>query len=112
MEVCFNGVWGTICGDSWDTIDANVVCNQLGYYPSGIHMKVRYNANLISTGAKARYGAFFGQGFGPICLSDLQCTGSEQSVLECNRNVYSVRNCGHYKDVGVECDGMSEIYYI
>ena len=75
-------------------------------------MKIQCNVDLITTGAKARYAAFFGKGFGPIYLSNLQCRGSEQSLVECNRNVYSVRNCGHYKDAGVECDGMSELNYI
>ena len=35
VEVCTNDVWGSVCDYQWGTADANVVCNQLGYYPTG-----------------------------------------------------------------------------
>ena len=31
VEVCVNGEWSTVCGDSWGYNEAYVVCNQTGY---------------------------------------------------------------------------------
>ncbi|XP_066275078.1 uncharacterized protein [Branchiostoma lanceolatum] len=82
-----SGDWGTICDDNFDIKDANVVCRQLGY---GIAVEHRDQA-------------FFGEGSGDTWLDELQCTGDEDTLLDCESNIWGEHNCGHSEDVGVVC---------
>ncbi|PFX30127.1 Deleted in malignant brain tumors 1 protein [Stylophora pistillata] len=87
VEVQHNGIWGTICHDSWDIRDADVVCNELGY-----------DGALSAPG-----NATFGRGTGRIWLNDVQCVGNETSTLQCNHSGWGVNICGHHEDAGVMC---------
>ncbi|KAM7385010.1 hypothetical protein PAMP_001111 [Pampus punctatissimus] len=88
VEVYHDGMWGTICDDQWDDINAEVVCRQLGL--GGV--------------AKAWTWAHFGQGSGPIFLDGVRCTGNELSLEECPHNDWKQHNCDHVEDAGVSCN--------
>lgn len=50
----------------------------------------------------------FGLGSGPIFLSDVHCTGSEATLLDCRHTTISLGSyCTHSRDVGVRCEGKS-----
>ena len=88
LEVYYNGQWGTVCDDYFDTNAAAVVCRQLGFNPDGALVVVR---------------AGYGQGTGNISLDDIFCFRSEQTINSCNHNGWGTHNCNHSEDVGIIC---------
>ncbi|XP_019854098.1 PREDICTED: neurotrypsin-like [Amphimedon queenslandica] len=88
VELFIENQWGTICDDAWTSIDAEVVCRQLGFPSSG----------AVAVGL-----AHYGQGVGPIVLDNVACSGLETYITDCQNNGYYVHNCAHAEDAGVQC---------
>ncbi|XP_036398221.1 HHIP-like protein 1 [Megalops cyprinoides] len=94
VEIYINGEWGTVCDDLWNTKNAAVVCQQLGF---------RY-------ALKASKHAEFGEGKHlKILLDDVQCEGTEGTLLDCKHTGIGNHNCAHYEDAGVICGNMDYV---
>ncbi|XP_038154305.1 soluble scavenger receptor cysteine-rich domain-containing protein SSC5D-like [Cyprinodon tularosa] len=76
VEVYDGQTWGSVCGSSWDMDDAEVVCRELG--------------------CDRAYGApikAYAPADGSIHLTNLRCSGSEGSLLDCGHSEFGSYNC-------------------
>jgi len=88
LEIKYNGVWGTVCDDSFDNADARVACFMLGYDRElGVEI-----------------GNQYGPGTGIIWMDDVACFGNESSLANCRHNGWGRHNCGHSEDVSISCN--------
>lgn len=89
VEVLYNNTWGTICDESWDLTEAQVVCKQLD----------------CGMAVSAPGGAHFGEASDHIWLKKVNCTGTETSLSLCRTTVLEDSSCTHKKDASVVCGG-------
>ena len=107
VEVCALDVFGTVCADSWDDRDAQVVCRQLGYPCKYIGTSVfQYSYNILLVGWSIGRSVKSGSQFQPIYLDDVNCIGTEISLLNCSHNGIGQHDCNHLEDAGVLCSGV------
>ncbi|KAG5853569.1 hypothetical protein ANANG_G00027400 [Anguilla anguilla] len=86
LEVFHEGSWRKVCGDSWDAMDVQVVCRQLGCGSAG----------------KAHSNATFGMGKDDPWLTEVNCRGTEMHLWDCP---HQHSRCQHQNQAGVTCTG-------
>uniref|UniRef100_A0A8D0GGL1 Lysyl oxidase homolog n=1 Tax=Sphenodon punctatus TaxID=8508 RepID=A0A8D0GGL1_SPHPU len=87
IEVFYNHEWGTICDDDFTLANAQVLCRHLGF--------------VTATGWT--HSAKYGKGVGRIWLDNVNCGGSEKSILDCKSRGWGNSDCTHEEDAGVVC---------
>lgn len=89
VEIFFHGEWGTVCDDMFNMKAADVVCKQLGF-PAAVHVAKRAELGAGGVGVS-------------ILLDDVECEGTEKTLLQCKHAKIGKHNCSHDEDVGVIC---------
>lgn len=85
----YGDTWGTLCGDGWSLLEANVVCKSLG----------------LGYAMTAAQTDFFGGNTTSIVLSGVQCNGTEDSLDQCLHDELGDVTCPGSKTnlAGVSC---------
>ncbi|XP_063723952.1 uncharacterized protein LOC134851689 isoform X2 [Symsagittifera roscoffensis] len=93
VEVFYGGQWGTVCDDSFDIRDAQVVCRQMGYEQGALYFTTVGGSD---------------PGSGVVMMDNVNCGGAESRIGECVFNGWTESNCFHSEDVGVVCRDSSQ----
>ena len=84
----YQGIWGTVCDDGWDDIDATVVCRGLGFLNG-----------ITSTQDQVVTDSL------PVWLRQVGCLGNESTLSHCRHTgVGNTGNCSHAQDARVKCN--------
>ncbi|XP_052387348.1 HHIP-like protein 1 [Carassius gibelio] len=89
VEIFARGEWGTVCDDMFNIQAAAVVCRQMGFT---VALRVAKRAELGAGDIAVR-----------ILLDDVECEGTERTLLHCKHPKLGKNNCSHDEDVGVVC---------
>ena len=85
-----SNIWGTVCDDGFEEIDAQAACHTLGF--NGLsHMQVAYNSGWSTSEV-------------PIVMTHLGCTSRTDNFLQCPQNACtSPCGCSHSEDIVLTC---------
>ncbi|XP_078660008.1 scavenger receptor cysteine-rich domain-containing protein DMBT1-like [Branchiostoma floridae x Branchiostoma belcheri] len=82
------GNWGVICDDNWDKKAADIVCRMMGF-ANGSKMEAKWSR--------------FGDGRKDFLMDDVNCTGNENTLMECLHSDWGKHDCDRQEVAGVVC---------
>ena len=47
VEICAYGYWATACENNWDTVETDIVCNQLSFPTEGKRMCIHFDCSVL-----------------------------------------------------------------
>ncbi|XP_069462799.1 deleted in malignant brain tumors 1 protein-like [Ambystoma mexicanum] len=89
VEIFYQGRWGPVCDDNWDSRRGQVVCRQLDC------------GAVLSAPANAAFGI----GSGEFWLDDVTCNGTERQLSECRAMPWGQHNCNPREAASAVCSG-------
>ncbi|XP_059610907.1 lysyl oxidase homolog 2B [Phlebotomus argentipes] len=87
VEILHGGRWGAVCDDEWDSNEAKVVCQQLGF-PGHV---------------KATHSGYFGEARRKFWMDNVECTGKEPELIGCRFDGWGHSDCEASEAAGVVC---------
>jgi hypothetical protein len=93
VQVKHNGEWGRVCNANWGNKEASTLCRQLGYV----------DGRAENTPSKSS---------GMIRMDNVNCTGTESSILECNHRSSWTDSLGSCNDARAICNTTSTYIFV
>ena len=87
VYIFHDDIWGTVCDDLWDDVDASVVCRSLGFNAGGVALP----------------GGAYQSEIGQIWLDNVECEGDEDTLEDCPSLNYGIHDCIITENAGVRC---------
>ena len=85
VQVYHEKTWGWICSEKWNKQNADVLCRELGY--TNASSSYSSSANMV----------------GEVWMNNVQCQGTERSLLFCAHDGWKSHSCTNGRVAGVFC---------
>ena len=97
VQVYLNGKWGSVCDDSWSSVDSRVVCSQLN-----LSYTISYGDLPLLRGLEQESSPDT-----PIWLDEVDCLGDERQLVQCPSLPQGAHDCTHAEDVNLMCSATN-----